>query len=1118
MIISWNVRGLNNVGKLKEIGSRLLELRPTITILIETRVKQVKARNIRNKLRLQGEFLDNYSSHSNGRIWLNWDTNKVTIKYIRETSQLLHCGVYDLTGNFLYWITAIYALNKLDQRRTLWTDIECIHGNQHGPWVLLGDFNNVLKAKDRVGGNLVTESEYEDLAKMMRNTGTFEKDSTGDYYTWSNKQTDGMIYSRIDRVLGNVEWFQDNMDTMLQILPPSVSEHALLCLADPGNTAGRQFHFKFSNCLTDLEEYHSTVSNSWNEPLNGRPMYVLWEKLKRLKPALNKINRPLHHIQSRIMEARQNLQHAQQSLVEDRWNSSKIDTVKRYTEEVINWNSLEEKTLQQKSKIDWLRLGDGNNSYFHATIKAKKSSKRLNLLHKDDGTVITSHDEIQDEVLNFYEGLMGTKDGNVRHINIMAMRGGPQLSMEQREQLVAPITDQEIRKALNGIGDTKSPGIDGFGAKFFKTSWNIIGKDVVAAVRDFFENDRIYKAFNCTLVTLIPKNEEAKTIKEYRPIAGCTTVYKIISKIITARMGRVMDSIVGKNQAAFVPGQKIHNHILLAYELIKGYSRKGGTPRCMMQIDLQKAYDMVNWDALECILKEIGVPQQFIRWIMIAVTTVSYRFNVNGCHSNLLQAKRGLRQGDPMSPLLFVIVMEYLNRILYDMQKNPNFNHHAKCEKLSITNLAFADDLLLFSRGDPISVDLMVKAFKNFSESTGLIANPSKCKIYFGGVGDDSKRNILNLTGFTEGPLPFRYLGVPLTSKKLSIHHYMPLVDKIVGRINHWSTNLLTYAGRVQLIRSVTFAIANYWMQCFPIPKYVVHKIEAICRSFLWTGGQEIKRKSPVAWDSVCKPKDYGGLNIIDLSVWNKVTMLKLLWNLSGKSDSLWVKWVNAYYLNKDTLMNVSVKIHNSWIMKSILKHRSSILDIQSIWDSMLEKNRFGMKEVYKSLCTNTSKVRWRNLFRGNTARPRALMTLWLACHGRLATKNRLKKFGMIEDSKCCFCPAEESINHLFYGCPELKIIWTKVLDWVQIKRVPREWNDELEWLISSTKGKGKRHAILKLAAAETLYGIWRYRNDKSFGNTVDNTKIADNIIDMIVYRGWYSGYLRDHIANLMMG
>lgn len=97
----------------------------------------------------------------------------------------------------------------------------------------------------------------------------------------------------------------------------------------------------------------------------------------------------------------------------------------------------------------------------------------------------------------------------------------------------------------------------------------------------------------------------------------------------------------------FVPGQQIHNHILLAFELIKGYSRKGGTPRCMMQIDLKKAYDMVHWDALECILKEVGMPQQFIRWVMLDVSVVSFRFNINGCRSNLLQAKCGIHQGVP---------------------------------------------------------------------------------------------------------------------------------------------------------------------------------------------------------------------------------------------------------------------------------------------------------------------------------------------------------------------------------------------------------------------------------------------------------------------------------------
>ncbi|CAK8573977.1 unnamed protein product [Lathyrus sativus] len=209
---------------------------------------------------------------------------------------------------------------------------------------------------------------------------------------------------------------------------------------------------------------------------------------------------------------------------------------------------------------------------------------------------------------------------------------------------------------------------------------------------------------------------------------------------------------------------------------------------------------------------------------MIIVTSVTYKFNINGYHTKTIQAKRGLRQGDPISPLLFVIIMEYLNRYFRKMQKNPNFNHHAECEKLHITNLSFADNLLLFSRGDSMSVELIMEAFNGFSDSTSLKLNPAKCKIYFGGVDADTKQNIINITNITnfqEGPFPFRYLGVPLTSKKLSIHHYMPLIDKIMSRVNHWSAKLLSYAGRAQLIKSVTFTIANYWMQCFPIPRSV---------------------------------------------------------------------------------------------------------------------------------------------------------------------------------------------------------------------------------------------------------------------------------------------------------
>lgn len=126
------------------------------------------------------------------------------------------------------------------------------------------------------------------------------------------------------------------------------------------------------------------------------------------------------------------------------------------------------------------------------------------------------------------------------------------------------------------------------------------------------------------MVTLILKISEARAIKDYRPISYCTIIYKIISKILTTRLGRVIASIVNKNQIALYQVNIFHDHILLAYELIRGYNMKGGISRCMMQLDLQKAYDTVDWRDFEYILKEAMLPNQYIKWIMLSVTIVSY--------------------------------------------------------------------------------------------------------------------------------------------------------------------------------------------------------------------------------------------------------------------------------------------------------------------------------------------------------------------------------------------------------------------------------------------------------------------------------------------------------------
>ena len=189
MMVAWNVRGLNKSGKIKEVSSRLHDLHPAIVILIETRVKSNKAPVIRGKLGFRGEYIDNYAAHINGRLWIYWDNSKLNIRCLLKTSQAIHCGVYDVVGNFKFWLTAVYALNRLEDRKLLWKTIEKICKSYQGPWCLIGDYNNVANAQDRIGGNIVTESEFEDFQGMLTKIGLSEMDTTGDFFTWSNKQS-----------------------------------------------------------------------------------------------------------------------------------------------------------------------------------------------------------------------------------------------------------------------------------------------------------------------------------------------------------------------------------------------------------------------------------------------------------------------------------------------------------------------------------------------------------------------------------------------------------------------------------------------------------------------------------------------------------------------------------------------------------------------------------------------------------------------------------------------------------------------------------------------------------------------------------------------------------------
>ncbi|KAL9689236.1 hypothetical protein QQ045_033670 [Rhodiola kirilowii] len=325
----------------------------------------------------------------------------------------------------------------------------------------------------------------------------------------------------------------------------------------------------------------------------------------------------------------------------------------------------------------------------------------------------------------------------------------------------------------------------------------------------------------------------------------------------------------------FVEERSIVGNICLAQQLLSGYARKNISERVAWKIDLSKAYDSVNWNFLADMLRLLNFPRKFISWMKMCVQTAKYSIRINGEMVDYFEGKRGLRQGDLISPFLFTIVMEYLSRGLLLLSKKEGFYFHPKCHRVKLNHLLFADDLFLFSSGRNCSIMALKSTVDHFLNASGLSINSGKSQIFAGGMGE-AKRRWLEVTLNTRlQSLPVKYLGIPLNAKRLTNADCVELLDKMTHRLNSWHGRLLSRAGRAVLINSVLQAMVLYWARVFILPKQVINAVNAICSNFLWKGGSSKKGGHLVAWDKVCRPKDEGGLGIKNLKTFNDALVLR---------------------------------------------------------------------------------------------------------------------------------------------------------------------------------------------------------------------------------------------------
>ncbi|GKC31694.1 RNA-directed DNA polymerase, eukaryota, reverse transcriptase zinc-binding domain protein, partial [Tanacetum coccineum] len=299
------------------------------------------------------------------------------------------------------------------------------------------------------------------------------------------------------------------------------------------------------------------------------------------------------------------------------------------------------------------------------------------------------------------------------------------LTNDEAMEMVRPISDAEIKNAMFGIEDSKAPGPDGYTSRFYKSG-------------NYWE-----------------------------------------SKILTNRIKKGLGMLVSENQSAFIEGRQVTDNIMLSQELFRGYNKKLSVKKVAFKIDLQKAYDTISWNFLKSILGLFGFHEKMVHWIMTCVTSAKFSINVSGERIGYFKGGRGLRQGDPISPYLFTLVMEVLTLIIKkNIESAEEFRYHYGCKRLKITSLCFADDLLVFCHGDCDSVRVIKKSLDEFSSFSGLLPNMQKSSVFFGGLSVLEQQRILDIIPFNMGKFPVKYLGVPLITKKIGVKECKPLVDK----------------------------------------------------------------------------------------------------------------------------------------------------------------------------------------------------------------------------------------------------------------------------------------------------------------------------------------------------
>ncbi|XP_071683220.1 uncharacterized protein [Lolium perenne] len=451
-----------------------------------------------------------------------------------------------------------------------------------------------------------------------------------------------------------------------------------------------------------------------------------------------------------------------------------------------------------------------------------------------------------------------------------------------------------------------APGPDGFPVAFFKRFWPQTKHGILHILNDFVLGCIDISRLNFGILSLIPKVPGAEQISQYRPIALINVIFKIISKAYASKLDPIAHRIISPNQTAFIKGRNILDGPLALLEIIHDI-RKRKHSGVLLKLDFEKAYDRVNWDFLGEVLRCKGFDAGYIHRILQLVSGGQTVISINGEVGPFFRNKRGVRQGDPLSPLLFNFIGEVLSGILSAAASAGHI--HGLVPHLlpgGITHLQYADDTLILIQGSDEDIANLKFLLMCFEDMSGLKINYHKSEVFVLGQRASERNSIANKLNCKLGSFPFIYLGLPISDRKLTLEQWLFLVRKLADKIEPWVGRLLSSGGRLILSNSCLDNLPIFAMGLFLLHDGIHARFDSHRSKFFWEGADPKRKYHLVNWPAVCRPKEVGGLGLLNTTKMNLALLLKWIWRLYQDVDTIWARIIRAKYGDASDLFSGS--------------------------------------------------------------------------------------------------------------------------------------------------------------------------------------------------------------------